>query len=146
MEASEGLRRVAALIQLAVAPIFLLMAVATTLTVLVNRLSRIVDRARAVEGAASVHRAELASLRRRARLIYRALALGVAAATGVSLLMAIAFASQLLGFDAGVLVAGLFMIALFAYTAALLCLLREVFLALSSFRVGLGTSPAAPRK
>ncbi|HZF25341.1 MAG TPA: DUF2721 domain-containing protein, partial [Steroidobacteraceae bacterium] len=40
---------VAHVIQLAVAPVFLLSGVGITLTVLTNRLARVVDRARAVE-------------------------------------------------------------------------------------------------
>src|SRR5262245_56503369 len=93
--AASGLEEVARLIHLAVAPIFLLTAVATTLMVLANRLARIVDRGRRLEaGAAPGHapRAqELGILETRARLIYVALSLGVSAAILVCLLMTTAF-------------------------------------------------------
>src|SRR5690242_16588763 len=67
-------------IQLAVAPVFLLTAVATLITGLNNRLGRIVDRRRVVEGllqragedGANLQQ-ELGSLYRRTRLIYYAI-------------------------------------------------------------------------
>ena len=78
-------------IQLAVAPVFLLTALGTTLSVFTTRLARIVDRARRVEvrvrdeaGAArdaSVR--ELGMIERRVRLIYWALTLGTSAASSM---------------------------------------------------------------
>lgn len=134
-------KTIAEFIQLAIAPIFLLMAVATTLTVFAGRLSRIVDRGRSLEARGTpdnaAHRDELRALERRAQLIYRALSLGVSAAILVSLLMAIAFAGEIFHFNTAGSVALLFMAALFAYTGALLCLLREVFLAIGNFRLGI---------
>lgn len=141
-----GLEEVTRLIQLAVAPIFLLTAVATTLMVLAGRLARIVDRGRSLEGPGSAqYQEELLRLERRAHLIYRALSLGVAAAIMVCLLMTAAFLGEMIGFRAAKGVAVLFIGALFAYTGALLCLLREVFLAIGSFHLGIHpASPAQP--
>lgn len=127
---------IARLIQLAVAPVFLLTAVATTLMILAGRLSRIVDRGRAIETREG-SREELELLERRAIFIYRALCLGVSSAILVSLLMTLAFLGQMLGYPAARAVALLFIGALFAYTGALICLLREVFLAIGGFRLGL---------
>lgn len=142
---TSNLEDVARVIQLAVAPIFLLTAVATTLMVLANRLARIVDRGRSIEARADpnheARRGELDRLEWRARLIYRALFLGVTAAITVSLLMTLAFLGEILRFNAARIVALLFMAALFAYTGALLCLLREVFLAIGSFRLGIHPAP-----
>ncbi len=150
-----SIERTARLIQLAVAPIFLLTAVATTLTVLAGRLTRIVDRGRFLETKAAPAndflRGELDLIESRARLIYRGLSLGVLAAILVSLLMAIAFMGEVFLFNAAKVAASLFIAALFSYTGALVCLLREVFLALGSFRLGLHHAspsklpPAAPR-
>mgnify|MGYP001566372068 CR=1 FL=1 len=142
METATGsIKDVAQLIQLAVAPIFLLTALATTLLVLAGRLARIVDRGRALElrttPGGSPHRDELLMLERRAHIIYRALFLGVAAALCVCLLMTLAFAGEIFQFNPARAVALLFMAALFAYTGALICLLREVFLAVGSFRLGI---------
>jgi len=138
---SGGLAEVARLIQLAVAPVFLLTAVATTLMVLTGRLSRIVDRGRSLQGRGQPGRGapeeELQRLERRARLIYRSLSLGVSAAIMVCLLMTAAFLGEMLGFRAAKAVALLFIAALFAYTGALVCLLREVFLAIAGFELKL---------
>ena len=75
-------------IQLAVAPVFLLTAIATLISALNTRLGRIVDRRRvlldrmrqAADHVAEAHR-ELSLLSRRARLIYFAILAAVAAAT-----------------------------------------------------------------
>ena len=98
METAAGsLKTVAELIHLAVAPIFLLTGVATTLTVFAGRLARIVDRGRALESRAKpADRDELPLLERRAHLIYRALTMGVMAAILVCLLMTLAFAGAML--------------------------------------------------
>src|SRR5579885_3501791 len=94
------LHNVTELIHLAVAPIFLLSAIATSLLVFSNRLARIVDRGRALEAqpATDVQRRkeELEVLERRAHLIYRALSLGVLAALGVCVLMTLVFLGSLL--------------------------------------------------
>lgn len=134
------IRQVAGLIQLAVAPIFLLTAVAGTLALFVGRLSRVIDRGRALHGTGSAQ--ELDILEKRARLMYRAIALGVLSAIFVSLLMTLVFAGEAFNFDAARAVAFLFMAALFSYTGALLLLLREVFLAIGSFHLTI-TAPKA---
>lgn len=145
MEAMTGsLNDVAHLIQLAVAPIFLLTGVATTLMLFAGRLARIVDRGRALEARpapanASIHE-ELLVLERRAQLIYRALYLGVSAAILVCLLMTLAFLGAMSGLNTAKAVALLFLTALFAYTGALMCLLREVSLAIGNFSLGIHTA------
>lgn len=150
MGASAGnLQHVAQFIQLAVAPIFLLTAVAATLTVFAGRLARIVDRGRTLEDRAApddkhLHE-ELLVLERRAQVIYRALLLGVSAAILVCLLMTVAFLGEIFQFNPATPVALLFMAALFSYTGALLCLQREVFLAIGNFRLGIrAASPNEP--
>jgi hypothetical protein len=56
--------------------------------------------------------------------------------------MGLAFAGEVFQLDAATPVALLFLAALLAYTAALLCLLREVFLAIKNFQLGIDASPA----
>jgi hypothetical protein len=122
-------------IQLAVAPVFLLTAIATTLSVLTTRLGRIVDRARRVEGRlhsatteeAPVTGRELTRLARRARLIQIAITLGVGSALFVCLTIATAFVGYLLDARLGVAMATLFILAIGAYVSALGCFLREIF-------------------
>ena len=129
-------------IQLAVAPVFLLTALGTTLSVLTTRLGRIMDRARRVEArlrdeqsatrAASF--AELRMLERRVRLIYWALTLGTSAALLVCLLIAVAFLGYLFAAHAAMVMAILFVAAMAAYIGALVLFLREVFAAVATMR------------
>lgn len=132
-------------IQLAVAPVFLLTALATTLAVLITRLARIFDRARRVEARlrdehavareASVQ--ELRMLEGRVRLIHLALTLGTGAALLVCLLIAVAFVGYLIDARVGGVMAILFIAAMTAYVGALVCFLREVFVAIATLRFGL---------
>ena len=139
--AGSSLQDVAQLIQLAVVPIFLLSAVATTMIVLLGRLARIVDRGRFLEDQPApqveAHSAELKILERRARIIYRSIFLAVTAAILVCLVMTCAFLGELFNFNPAYPVAFLFIAALISYTGALMTLLREVFLAISKFRLGI---------
>lgn len=143
------LEEVAQLIQLAIAPVFLLTAVAATLTVFAGRLARIVDRGRFLEAkdvldAAAVR--ELLLLERRARLIYYSLSLGSGAALLVCVFMTLAFAAKMFDFEAAKTAALCFMGALFSFTGAIICLLREVFLAVGSFRLGIREASRQPPK
>jgi hypothetical protein len=132
-------------IQLAVAPVFLLTAIGTALGVFTARLGRVVDRARAIESQLDTHGdsqghgqnllfEELRRLDLRARLIHLALTLGTVAALLVCLLIATAFVGYLLGVNLGVMVALVFILAVFAFMAALLFFLREIFLAIAMLR------------
>jgi hypothetical protein len=142
-------------IQLAVAPVFLLTALGTTLSVFTTRLARIVDRARRVEArlrdedgarrTASVQ--ELRMLEGRVRLIHWALTLGTSAALLVCLLIAVAFVAYLSSARAGTAMALLFVAAMAAYVGALVCFLREIFAAIATMRFGLpeeARRPAGP--
>lgn len=131
-------------IQLAVAPVFLLSALGTLLSVLSHRLGRIIDRARLLEtrfgglsGAEQGHaRLELDSLSQRARLIHRALTSGVGAALMVCLLIITAFVGYLSRTNLGLVVAFLFILAMGLFAFALVSFLREAVLALGSLRFG----------
>ncbi len=132
-------------IQLAVAPVFLLTAVSTTLSVFTVRLARIVDRARRVEellaaappGRLEATRAELGVLHSRARLIHLALTFGTGTAILVCLVIAVAFIGYLLEAHLGASLAILFILAVGAYVVALLFFLREIFMAIQHLRFGL---------
>jgi hypothetical protein len=133
-------------IQLAVAPVFLLTALGTTLAVLTTRLARVVDRARRVEAELDARReapgrevliAELRRLAFRTRQIHWALTAGTTSAILVCLLIAVAFVGYLYGANFGVAVAVLFILAISAYVVALLLFLREIFLAIGTLRFSL---------
>jgi len=145
MPSQPDLQDITHTIQLAVAPVFLLTAVSTTLSVFSLRLARIVDRARRVEAMLAVApparldatRAELGVLHARASLIHVALTLGTGCAIMVCLVIAVAFIGYLLDARFGVALAILFILAVGAYVVALLCFLREVFMAIQHLRFGL---------
>src|SRR5216683_2842477 len=88
MAPSAQITDIAHAIQLAVTPIFLLAGVGITVNILITRLSRIVDRARIVQGQGPSGEArerpalgaELGVLSQRARLIYVAIALSITCA------------------------------------------------------------------
>jgi hypothetical protein len=142
--ADNALSDITHTIQLAVAPVFLLSALGTTLSVLVTRLSRIIDRARLLESRfeslSESERAhaknELDTLSARARLIHRALTAGVGAALSVCVLITLAFVGYLTQVNFGVLVAVLFIVAMGLFVFALISFMREVVLSLVSLRFG----------
>ena len=125
-------------IQLAVAPVFLLTAIATMINALNTRLGRIVDRRRVVQerlGATESNTAEQREIRmlvRRSALVYYAIFGAVLSALLVCMVVAGAFLGALLGVDLARSVAGLFIAAMLAMIAALGLFLREVFLAVRS--------------
>ena len=123
-------------IQLAVAPVFLLTAVGTLINALNTRLGRIVDRRRVVEARlqAGIEPApdvldERRMLDRRATLAYYAVLCAVMSALLVCCVVAGAFIGYLLVVDLARVVAGLFVIAMMAMILSLSLLLREVYLA-----------------
>ena len=129
-------------IQLAIAPVFLLTAVGTILNVLTGRLARAVDRRRVLTSEmprleaelAELARHELAFENRRIRLVYVAIGLAVMAALLVCLLISIAFLDAFVAMNLGKLVAALFVLALIALTGSLAVFMREIFLAVDSTR------------
>ena len=124
-------------IQLAVAPVFLLTAIATMINALNARLGRIVDRRRVVQerlhkrelGDAETSNREMTYLTRRGRLVYDAIFCAVLSALLVCLVVAGAFLGALLGVDLARTVATLFIAAMLAMIAGLSLFLREVYLA-----------------
>lgn len=137
---------IAQVIQLAVAPVFLLTGVGAILNVMVNRLARIVDRARTLElkltASEGPDRDELerrlANLSRRAKLISHAIALCVSTAVLVCAVIITLFFGEFFAFEATAPAAVLFIGALLSFLLALIWLLREVFLATRTLKFGPG--------
>ena len=129
-------------IQLAIAPVFLLTGVGTILNVLTGRLARAVDRRRVLVAAlpaldaalAGLAQRELGDQERRIRLVYVAISLLVACALLVCLLISIAFIDAYAGWHLGKVIAALFVLALVALTGSLAVFMREIFLAVSTVR------------
>ncbi len=131
---------IARVIQLAVAPVFLLTAIGTIINVLVQRLGRSIDRRRTLEEQlpgyqghlAAEGAVELRQLNRRIVLILWAITLAVVAATLVCLLIGVAFAGAFVATNLARPVAVLFIAAVAFLTVALLLFLREVTIAVVS--------------
>jgi hypothetical protein len=136
------LPEIASVIQLAVAPVFLLTAIGTIIAALNFRLGRAVDRRRSLErrlakmsedelGAA---RDEIDTIARRIHYTYLSILCAVASALFVCLLIAGAFLGAFVRADLSYTVGSLFVLAMVALVACLLLFLREIFLAVSTPR------------
>lgn len=152
--AAADLGQISHVIQLSVAPVFLLTGIAGLLGVTATRLARIVDRARTVESelrSASLERSaqiheELKRLTRRARLINRAITLCVVAALLVCAVIVGLFITAYYEWspDLTRVVAAVFALALGSLIVGLLFFLREVYLATASLRFGVIDAQAPP--
>lgn len=130
-------------IQLSVAPVFLLTSIGTILGVLSARLARIVDRARALneqletaweDRVPRIH-AEMRTLAQRRRLVNLAITFGTTAALLVCVSIATVFLGAVLTASVALVVASLFILAMAAFVAALVYFLREVLLAVRSLHL-----------
>jgi hypothetical protein len=147
---SGSLSSIAHVIQLSVAPVFLITGIAAMLGVLTNRLARVIDRARALEpllaqrreaeqsdaAAAKMNamRQQLRILARRARLINRAITLCVVAVLLICLVIVGLFVGTYLVPGLFWLSAAAFALSLAVLIAALLLFLREVYLSTAQLR------------
>lgn len=135
---------IAHVIQIAVAPVFLLTGVAATISALTARIGRIIDRARGLEAdlpgysgdrARETHR-ELRRLARRARLVNVSLTLCTLTSLLVTILIGLAFVGAYLNVELSLAVGVLFVLAMSVYSAGLLAFLMEVWLATRHLRIG----------
>jgi uncharacterized protein DUF2721 len=131
-------------IQLAVAPVFLLTGVSGLLGVLTNRLARIIDRARTLEDR-SAHesesqqnriRAELRFLSQRARRINTAISLCTLCALLICAVIVALFVGAFLSTDVSMVIGVIFTAAMLALFTALVSFLREIYVATRSLRIG----------
>ncbi|MDU0352814.1 DUF2721 domain-containing protein [Paraglaciecola aquimarina] len=135
----------AQVIQIVVAPIFMLTGIAGFLNVMSGRLGRIVDRARIMERRVHTIKnpdfldqseKELKNLWRRIILINRSIGLCTACALFVCSVVVLLFLSDFLAFDFSQTIVALFVIALFLLIFALLTFLKEVQLATKTLQMG----------
>jgi hypothetical protein len=133
---------IAGVIQLAVAPVFMLTAVGAILAALGGRLGRAVDRRRVLEEwlprMSSAERpsaeAELATIARRIRFVYLAILFAVVSGLFICLLIVGAFLGAFVRADLSYTIGAMFVFAMLALIACLLFFLREIFLAVSTPR------------
>ncbi len=129
-------------IQLAVAPVFLLTAIGTVIAALNIRLGRAVDRRRHLESRLAAMaeeeqifaRQELAVIARRIRFVYYAITAAVTSGLFVCLLIAGAFIGAFVQVRLSYTIGAMFVFAMLALIASLLLFLREIFLAVSTPR------------
>jgi hypothetical protein len=133
---------IAGVIQLAVAPVFMLTAVGTIIGALSIRLGRAVDRRRdleerlhrmSAEEIGSAHE-ELGTIARRIRFVYLSILFAVVSGLFVCLLIAGAFIAAFVRTDISTTLGAMFVFAVLALTVSLLLFLREIFLAVSTPR------------
>jgi hypothetical protein len=123
----------------AVAPAFILGALAAFISVLVSRLNRVVDRSQALnaiggDDPAKVHlKSDLPRLKRRAALLNNAILFSSISAIFATLLVIVAFVIAFFGIQHERGVAVLFIVTLGLFAAALINLARETRIALHEF-------------
>lgn len=140
---APALNTIAETIQTAIAPVFLLAGIGSFLNVLTGRLSRVIDRARALEAlhpqstgpAHDRHVWELKRLDRRMRVINRALMATVTSAVAICLVVAVLFVAELGQFRIGREIAGVFIFAMAALTTGFVGFMIEVQLSLRATSV-----------
>ena len=137
------------IIQVSVAPVFLLTGIGSILGVLANRLGRIVDRARFLESRPELSRhlteasaeVELMRLAERKRWVNRAITLCTLCALLVCTVIATLFVGAFVTLEIGTIVAALFILSMLALIAGLLCFLREIYVAIHKERTPRGVRP-----
>jgi hypothetical protein len=134
-------------IQLAIAPVFLLTGVCTMLMVLTNRLARIIDRTRALEDRLDIayHEAymdELDVLYKRWRLINFAITQSTACGLVICLVIALLFLGDTTNLSLDRYIAGLFVVGMITLIGSFVYLLREIFVASTTLRSRRHTRPA----
>jgi hypothetical protein len=154
MQEPSTVSTIAHIIQLAVAPVFLLTGIASLLNVFTQRLGRVIDRARIlereIEGYDDAARTrsldELSILDRRMAVIHSAIAVCTLSALFVCIVVAILFVGDLVTLSFGRPVAVLFICAMLLLILGLLLFLWEVRLATESVRVRTDILPRDQRR
>jgi hypothetical protein len=143
MPENAAITAIAHVIELAVAPVFMLTGIGALLGVMTNRLARIIDRSRILEvqlpiddSAGQLLEAELLALGRRGKYVNRSITLCTITALLISAVIAILFLGAFVAFDASIPVAILFVTAMLTLIVALIYFLKEILLATSSIRIG----------
>ncbi|MES2149642.1 MAG: DUF2721 domain-containing protein [Pseudomonadota bacterium] len=134
-------------IQLAIAPVFLLTGVCTNLMVLTNRLARIIDRSRVLEdrldiGYHEAYMEELDVLYRRSHLINFSITLSTVCGLLICLIIAMLFLGDTTNLPLDKYIAAFFVLGMVALIGSFMYLLREIFIASKSLRSRRHARPA----
>jgi hypothetical protein len=151
MEGESQVTVIGHVIQLAIAPVFLMAGISGLLNVLTSRLGRIIDRARVTEeqlekistteapGRRAHGKERLLIFSQRARLVNYAITLCTACASMICLVIIALFTGAFLKLDLSKLIGLLFVLAMLSLFSALVCFLREIRVATRSLRIGATT-------
>ena len=143
--AIHGVSNASEVIQLAIAPVFLLMGVSALLSVLTGRLGRVVDRFRALNEKCESPQAqaenpscvnyseELNILSSRANWVQWAIMLSTLSLLMVALVIGTLFLGSVISWDSSWLVSVLFIFAMLSLIVGLGCFLREIYLSKHTF-------------
>ena len=137
---------IAHVIDISVAPVFLLAGISGLLMVLTNRLGRSIDRSRSLQATiemellpevkAAIDK-EMAGLLKRSRFINWSISLATASALLVCLVIIMLFMGSLTNINFSQIVASLFIVCMMVLSAAFSCFLAEVFIAAGALRTSL---------
>jgi hypothetical protein len=139
----DNLASVTSILQTALTPAFLLVAIGTLLNIFVVRLSRIVDRSRDLQAqhpntTGREHELvvdELRIVEKRLSVVSASILFSVLATIAVCIIIALLFLMGLAGLNMGPAIVATFMLALALTAISLLCFVREVQLANHNIRV-----------
>lgn len=134
---------IAQTIQLALAPVFVLVAIGNILNLLSSRLGRVVDRSRYLQGAHTATEgpehdvvvAEIRMIDQRIRLITRAVSTLVVSGLAIGITVALLFLQQLLQADLQLVAALTFVIAIVLLMWALVLFMRETRISAQQLRI-----------
>ena len=134
---------IAQTIQLALAPVFVLVAIGNIMNILSGRLGRVVDRSRHLQnrhGETEGHEHDLLVLEirntdRRISLIGRAIRMLVISGLIIGLTVAALFVEEIAGLKLQLIAAGFFLVAIALLMWGLVLFLREIQLAMASLRI-----------
>ncbi|UZK70445.1 DUF2721 domain-containing protein [Sphingomonas sp. S1-29] len=143
MQFSPVISTVAATIQVAIAPVFLLAGIGGILNVMTGRLARIIDRARSLEQLHprstgpehDRHVWELRRIDRRISVINAAIFLVTLSAVLICLVVALLFIAELSNLKIGTIVAVAFILSMLMLMTGLLCFLVEVRMSLKASHI-----------
>jgi uncharacterized membrane protein YhaH (DUF805 family) len=135
-----SLSEIAHVIALATAPAFLLGAIVSFLSLLLTRMSRVMDRVRVLheiddqDQRRARLKGDMPLLRQRAKLVHYAMSLSAMSAVVTAMLVVVAFVGALVNFESETLIATLFVLSLLAFVVALCLFVHEAMLAQSEFQ------------
>ena len=134
---AENLTTVAHVIQLAVAPVFLLTGIGAILSVLTGRLGRLVDRFRVLTETVSelpaIQARELNILTVRASWVHWSITVCTASALFVAIVIGALFLGAVVSFNPSRIVSIMFITAMTSLIIGLGCFLREISLSVHIF-------------